>query len=67
MHSERVTSTLCGVWILAICIGGLATTTVAVQLWIVLASVAIVPLILGERLWDAPVHAISARIKEARR
>ena len=66
MHSEYVKATLCGAWILAICLASLATATAPVQLSIVFAGVAVVPLIAMVALRGAPTP-IMASVREVRR
>jgi hypothetical protein len=67
MQHEYKKLTVGGIWLLAVCLAGLAANVTSLSNWIVLGSIAIVPPILLLRLWSAPAETMSESIRQARR
>ena len=55
------------VWILAVCVIGVATGVASALGWAVLAGVALTPVLIIQRLWNPPLQTMSESIREARR
>lgn len=67
MSSEYVKATAAGLWVLAICIAGVASDATSVSHWILVAGVAIVPPVLVRTVWPTPAETLSQSIRRALR
>ena len=67
MSSEYMKATAAGLWVLAICIAGVASDAASASHWILVAGVAIVPPVLVRTLWPTPAETLSESIKQALR
>lgn len=67
MQLLSIRAALAAVWVLAVCLAGIAGNVNSLSGWFVLAAIAVLPPIVVMWRWHDPPQTLSESIREARR